>query len=183
MVKIAKLNIKYKSIYRSLEPTWCPAVKDWVAFNNQGWKHFRYRGDGSRRIIAELSSRLKLIPFIPEIVAGAQSYEIKKMGNTCYYSLQSGTVRVILRKVGNGKLHYYSIFSTRKTKKPSKWKLFCYACFFGLGFNHGRVQGFPLTSTLGFYNSRCTMSRLMCIISQWFCQTLKLLPKERRSES
>ena len=123
MVKIAKLRARYEPIYKGLNPIWCPAIKSMVVFNSRGWKHLRFDGTGKRRDPKDLIMRLKLIPSISSVIENARSIKIYRRKDVLYYLItqeDERNIRVVLRKVRNGKTHFYSIFRGNKTKKPSK---------------------------------------------------------------
>ena len=123
MAKISKLKSKYKPIYRSLKPVWYPPLNRLVYFNNYGWNHFRFHREGERRGRAEVTRRMKLIPYIPSMIKLGILVGKLYRNPVLYYKItathpSSGkAVVLILRRVKEGKLHYFSAFYSTKTKK------------------------------------------------------------------
>lgn len=134
MGSINSLKNKYKPMYDSLRASknMCPILKEEVNFKNVGWTHFRYDGNGKRRSPANIAMRLNLIPYLLSVITNSTSYssktELNKKGKTVtYYELSceadvSGKkkhVTVVLSRIDNGQLHYFSVRYTPNSKKKN----------------------------------------------------------------
>src|SRR3989339_408294 len=137
MGKINELKEKIRVQYKATGSIWCPAVKDNVLFNHYGFSHLTHDSTGHRRPHKEIELRLHLVLLASEVIKKAKSIIqfpdgkypstiiIKgKQRPVVYYEIahyvqsQKEHVTVILRRIEEGKLHYYSVRRTRnKIKK------------------------------------------------------------------
>lgn len=115
-------------IYQAIGSVACPGLGgEQVRFNRQGWAHIlRKRRRRPRR---EQYARLSLIPLAARILANpAPCIEYREMtsrtGQAVRYwafaeSVDARRIKVVVRQVGNGDKHFYSIFAANK-KSPSR---------------------------------------------------------------
>lgn len=128
------LKEKTHKHYRTFGSLWCPGVKDNVIFNMHGWVHLSFDSRGHRRSNKNIALRLHLFTHVAEVVKNAnvltkppEQREIfirGKKRSVTYYEIAHGCdggkqhLTVILRRIEDGKLHYYSVRRTsNKTKK------------------------------------------------------------------
>lgn len=110
----------------------CPVINERVMFNNQGWKHISFDGKGHRRNSKSIYMRLKLVIFAPEVIQQAstvikdeiRTLQINNVDRKVRFielalSIKNSRshVTVILRRIEEGTLHYYSV---RRTKNKVK---------------------------------------------------------------
>lgn len=110
---------------------YCPFMKEIVYFNNQGFHHATHDGRGHIRNEADARMRLHLLSCVNDVIERASHFvkppelvpkidpNNKTNKEIQYYELEyrfSATkqVIVVLRKIGNGRLHYYSIRYAKK---------------------------------------------------------------------
>ena len=102
----------YKSKYYSIRSIYCLALKETVCFNNYGFNHlirknrkYRTKTDRKRRFL--LLNRVGII-----LGRGAVKDYVKK-GKKKFWSIEYKNNFVILRKINNKELHFYSIFDKK----------------------------------------------------------------------
>jgi len=112
----------------------CPLLKEEVFFNKDGFYHATHDGRGKLRNKSDATMRLHLLPWIYRVIKKSRTHasppriipisdpENKTGKEIVFYELsykfklaKNKTVSVILRKIGNGQLHYFSVRYT-KTK-------------------------------------------------------------------
>ena len=120
--------------YKAIGSLWCSAIKDTVFFNNHGWIHLRYDSKGHKRIAAAIRLRFFLLQHVSEVIQQSKVMLKQTSGfitsrngvqrRVTYYEIAHKVnkgkyhITVILRRIEEGKLHYYSIRRTRaKIKK------------------------------------------------------------------
>ncbi len=111
---------KYKEEYYQIGFVVCCAIGDKKVFiNSYGFKHLIRKGRIPRSK-KERQNRLALIIHIQEALQNGVLIEIRKeyKGNVkmitfwCIeYYIQTKNIRVILRRIKNGKIHFFSIYS------------------------------------------------------------------------
>lgn len=124
-LSITDLVALRKLEYRRLQPTKCPLLNnELVFFNKNGFFHLTH--DGRRRIRnpADQRMRLNLLPQVCKVIKDATAFgspirvipaQDNKFGKAItYYEIIYRTspkrcIAVVIRRIGNGQLHYYSI--------------------------------------------------------------------------
>jgi len=127
MKKTFKLQFsEYKKLFKKLNRTLCPALQnEYVYYNNQGFnhiisKHRRYRS------VNDAIRRICLLSFVESIIKethSIHSYRISKSLNSIarFWEIQQKkvvagelrTVSVILRKINEGNIHFFSVFDSK----------------------------------------------------------------------
>ena len=123
------LTTSTKETYDGIDSVYCPVLKSKVYFNSIGFRHLRYKPDGTARKLVEIIYKMTLFPLaIPSIknsvgivderdinfrVGRKNNSKIKK-AKTFSLVAQVGAknpvaVRVIILRVGDGKHVFYSI--------------------------------------------------------------------------
>jgi len=121
---IKDLKAETHKLYKSVGSMWCRAVKNNVVFNKYGWVHLSFERGGKRRRPRDLKLRHHLFQYVHEIV-GRCRVMIEKEGTVKskrgvvrkvkYYELvywckaEKRHISVILRRIEEGNLHYYSV--------------------------------------------------------------------------
>ncbi|MBR3323575.1 hypothetical protein IKG16_01680 [Candidatus Saccharibacteria bacterium] len=138
-IDTSKLAIKAlielrKIDYQKWQPISCPLLDgDLVYFNKDGFYHLTHNGRGKIRNQSDQRMRLNLLPNAPVVIKRARGFgamprtipaaENKYGKDILFYELvyQFNTkkaVTVVIRKIGNGQLHFYSVrFCKRKVSK------------------------------------------------------------------
>ena len=102
-----------RSEYRDYRPISCPLLGDKVIFNTEGFEHILFRKRKKERSLIERVVRLTLLPFARLTISNATGYEFRKHADIQYWGLElaigDARIRVVLKKVGNGELQFWSI--------------------------------------------------------------------------
>ena len=141
MVKpsLSDLIAERRQRYNATKNIYCSLLKEIIYFNNKGFFHITHDGRDKLRTEADATMRLNLIPHIraviknstklnrpPVLVPKTQTKEGKELA---YYELyhylgrgknkrKTGII-VVLRRVGNGRLHFYSVrYASNKQNRP-----------------------------------------------------------------
>jgi len=125
--------------YDTHPSTHCPALRADVIFNAKGFHHLQSHTDGKMRTVKEQLHKINLLPFVVQIIKTASHVEHrnrmapaarkkvdgkKVIKNVDYWSItgtpetSSEQIKIILRKVGNGQLHFWSVMKLKKRKVP-----------------------------------------------------------------
>lgn len=109
-----------RSWYKKIGKVFCPVLNEWVFFNAQGFRHLRYNGFGKERDKKQQIFRINLLQYSISVIKLAQNVSehriYRKMGtNVQYWRLEylaskKDSIVVILRRVGSGKIIFYSIW-------------------------------------------------------------------------
>lgn len=130
-----KLLEKRRKEYKNYFPIICPCIKELINFNSEGFNHLQFHINGMPRKQPERIYKLNLLPLaIPTIKLAnrLEKYDCRKgfIGKKDknrgkikkeieYWAIMASVgknkirVRVILRKIGNGKIHFWSIMKLR----------------------------------------------------------------------
>ena len=117
-----------KITYRAIGTIYCPLLKEDVFFNSDGLHHLRYHTDGTARTVSESIYKLTLFPLVIPVIKNAPSIAEKRIvriktgrkksahqKNGEMYALVAEVgkkpiaIRVILMRIGNGKLVFRSV--------------------------------------------------------------------------
>ncbi len=132
--KFKELLDKRKSEYITWDKVFCKSLNKDVRFNMRGFNHLRFKTDNTPRHPKEAMYKMGLLPLVPTVIKLANKvdrYEKRSapVGGTRtkvvkeieYWSLiatvgqQKVKIKVIIRRIGDGKLHFWSVM-----KVPSK---------------------------------------------------------------
>ena len=134
--------------YKSIGSVFCPYFKKAVTFNSDGFHHLRYKVSGSEREKSAQLYKFSLLAGAVEIITASgtlQQYrkqwgavgrkkntdgsrEMKEMEYFAFEGiLGEGSsmmrIKAIVRKVGNGEPHFWSVMSDADLKRKSSYKL------------------------------------------------------------
>jgi hypothetical protein len=125
-----KAKRQAKECYRKIGRVWCPALNDYVTFNDAGFRHLIWRGKASRSR-KEQTRRFSLLPHAPSIVSLSTTYiEYRKeqrrtttgswgtkrtlFSTVRFWKLvgenNGGKISVIIQQFSKGQKHFLSIF-------------------------------------------------------------------------
>jgi hypothetical protein len=129
--KFQKLLKERREDYNTWVPVYCLALREHVFFNAMGFGHLRFKVDGTPRNPKEQMYKLGLLPLVRPTVHNAVTIERyerrlapfnskKKDGQKIlkeieYWAIVStvgkrkSKIKVILRKIGTGKIHFWSV--------------------------------------------------------------------------
>lgn len=126
--------IRRRIWYKTIKHCYCPALKQNIVFNSKGFQHLLFDGLGHARSNKERVYRLKLLSFVVTVIKKCQkiheytkpTYSNKLGKNIEYWVLKESVnkqkliVTVILRRIGDGNIIFYSVWSkqNKTTKKP-----------------------------------------------------------------
>lgn len=126
------------SLYAHTRPILSPALGERVSFTAEGFNHILFKGSRSERERPSQIMRFKLLPRAIRLIEHANTfqefeemsreYEVKvrkkrrlKTKLVRYWGIiaifEERKIKVILRKIGNGKLHFWSIVPAWTTNK------------------------------------------------------------------
>lgn len=122
---------KRRKEYKLFNRVYCPCLSQYINFNSDGFNHLRFKVDGTPRNPKEQMYKMGLLPLvIPVIKNATQVQDYRKMmapigrkkidgkknlKEVKYWSLiavvgrRKAKVKVIIRKIGTGKLHFWSV--------------------------------------------------------------------------
>lgn len=119
-----KIKEEAKELYRVIGQVWCPRLNDYVFFNKKGFDHFIWKGKSSRPKIDQIN-RFSLIKYAPLIISDASAsmthslwtHHTSLKPTIHFWGFTSRTekksIRVVVRQIGKGRKHFFSIFSER----------------------------------------------------------------------
>ena len=129
-----------RTYYKSIYNIFCPALKNTILFQSAGFKHIIYKSHGNIRDKPSQVMRFQLlrhVTYLVKITTTIQEYEEtiqrfhyykKKVGKKVLFQKQvyywgiiaiinNNKIKVILRKVGNGNIHFWSVIPAWITSK------------------------------------------------------------------
>ncbi len=117
-----------KDLYGKWKPIFCKALGETIHFTMRGFNHLLYKINNVPRHNDEAMYKLGLLPLVRSVIYSAKNTEkyekrIAPIGGTRkriykeieYWSIvsivgrQNTRVRVVLRKIGNGPVHFWSV--------------------------------------------------------------------------
>jgi len=128
--KFKELLDKRRSEYKAYPPMFCQVLRDYVIFNSDGFMHLRFHIDGTPRKPEEQMYKLGLLPLVRPTIHLSPRAEYEKrlapigrkknngqkiLKEVQYWALeaivgkQNVKLKVVLRKIGTGKLHFWSV--------------------------------------------------------------------------
>jgi hypothetical protein len=133
-----KLRDAAQEIYSQTKPLYSPALGEQIVFTAEGFNHILFKGSRSIRELPSQLMRFKLLPRAIRLIAHAntfQEYEettkqfvvkVRKKRETRtkivrYWGIiaifEDRKIKVILRKIGEGQLQFWSIVPAWTTNK------------------------------------------------------------------
>ncbi len=118
---------KSKEIYKNFKPVKSPLGLE-VYFNAKGFNHITFKNPRNPRTIGDQTNRLKILQTAYDLVGHANTYqEYEKIPEripnkqTEYWGLiaiyKNTKLKVILRKIGNGQVHFWSVIPAHTTSE------------------------------------------------------------------
>lgn len=115
--------------YKAVGQKLCPYLKQKVAFNSKGFWHIIYSARNKKRDLKTRQLRFRLLPLAVRVIsltATLQEFELLKRQQITYYGfiaiVDGWKIKVIVKKVGNGKPYFYSVIpnwvTNRKRDRP-----------------------------------------------------------------
>lgn len=132
---IYKLIREKRKKYDLTKNIYCPFLQEVIYFNNKGFFHATHTGRGRSRSESDSRMRLYLLDDVNEVISRCSSFGnpprvvSKNHPNNStgkeiiFYELiyrfnKNKEVVVIIRRIGNGRLHYYSVRFAKKQNRP-----------------------------------------------------------------
>lgn len=127
-MKLVIFKNKIHKKYKKFGTVYCKAINENISFNNRGWTHISFDGKGHRRKNKNIIMRLNLVLYAHEVIRRANKVikdemkerlvkgvkrKIRNVEIACDIKGTKKHITVILRKIGDGNFHYYSV---RRTK-------------------------------------------------------------------
>jgi len=108
---------QYKQEYYSIGHIICPVLNnEKVYFNNYGFNHL-IRKRGVKRYIWDTKRRMVLLKYVKRVINSKNTEVEYRKDKQKFWALikiiQGRKIKVILRKIGKGKLHFFSIFELK----------------------------------------------------------------------
>lgn len=134
-VELKSNTLKY---YSGLNPIRCPALNNIITFKSVGFNHIIYQKANHERDRESQMLRLKLLPLAVKLIGLSTTYQeyesiIQKLSiqrhsvrthqnkEVIFWGLiaiiDNRKIKVILRKIGNGDIHFWSIIPSWTTNK------------------------------------------------------------------
>ena len=122
---------KQKALYKSLKPTFCPAIQATVSFNADGLNHLLYDKHRPRNHNHK-HYRMALIDYIVEVIMKSPRAIQESFSNPPVQlwildwveieddKKNKHEIKVILRKKGNGNVHFWSVMQKRNNSKNKR---------------------------------------------------------------
>ena len=146
--RFKKILIEAEANYKDVGSVHCPYFNKKVTFNSDGFHHLRYKVAGSEREKAAQMYKFSLLAGAVELISASgtlQQYrkqwgavgrkkntdgsrDMKEMEYFAFEGiLGEGSsmmrIKAIVRKVGNGEPHFWSVMSDADLKRKSSYKL------------------------------------------------------------
>ena len=100
---------KARLIYKSLAPVFCPILKDWVQFNDHGFRHILIKNNRARPKNDQIR-RFRLLPRARKVISGAIRYVYRQgKHDASFWSVTDGKVKILIRQINTGRKHFFSI--------------------------------------------------------------------------
>jgi len=133
-----KLRDDAQTLYAGTKPVRSPALDDQVSFTSEGFNHIIFKGPRHERERSSQIMRFKLLPRALRLLAHANTFqefeetlkefEVKtrkkrerKSKPVRYWGIiaifEGRKIKVILRRIGDGQLHFWSIVPAWTTNK------------------------------------------------------------------
>lgn len=133
-----KLREDAGSLYAATRPVLSPALNEVVSFTAEGFNHLMFKGPRRERDRLSQITRFKLVPRATRLIAHANTFqefeetikefEVKtrkkrerKSKPVRYWGIiaifEGRKIKVIIRKVGNGNPHFWSVIPAWTTNK------------------------------------------------------------------
>lgn len=130
-IPLNELIKKRRKAYETTKNIYCPYLKEVVYFNNKGFFHATHNGKGKIRNESDSRMRLNLLTSVNTVISRSTHFgsppRVKPKGHPenktgkevieyelAYRFSKNKEVSVILRRIGNGRLHYCSVRYTNK---------------------------------------------------------------------
>ncbi len=133
-----KIREDARRLYDDARPVLSPALGDQVRFTAEGFNHIIFKGPRRERERASQVMRFKLLPRAIRLVAHANTFQefeetikkfdvktrkkrVRKSKSVLYWGIiaifEGRKIKVILRKIGDGQLHFWSIVPAWTTNR------------------------------------------------------------------
>lgn len=133
-----------QTLYAAAKPIFSPALKDTVMFTAEGFNHIMFKGSRRQREFPSQIMRFKLLPRAIRLLAYANTFQefeetskefeiktrkrrVRKNKLVRYWGIiaifEGRKIKVIVRKIGDGKPHFWSIVPAWTTNKYRDAKL------------------------------------------------------------
>ena len=116
-------NQAYRN-YKAVGHRLCPYLKQEVTFNSKGFWHIIYSARNKKRDLKTRQLRFLLLPLAVRVIsltATLQEFELLKKQQITYYGfiaiIDGWKIKVIVKKVGNGKPYFYSVIPNWVTNR------------------------------------------------------------------
>ena len=134
------VHMKAHAMYMKIRtPIKCMCLNQFVHFNAKGFHHLIYDGTGRTRTIKEQNYKFSLIPLIVPVIMNSSEAVYRKskekenrkkdskIKDIEYWGLtalvgknKDKKVKVILRRVGNGRIIFWSVMKMNTSKNTKK---------------------------------------------------------------
>ena len=120
-----------KQLYKNIKPCYCKAVRAMVYFNSEGLRHLLYDKHRPRNF-KEKHYPISLINYLHEVVTKANAATQQVFANPpCQIWILEWVevedikgakykIKVVIRKLGNGNFHFWSVMQKRNKKNTTK---------------------------------------------------------------
>lgn len=134
MKDIRVLMKQRRDFYKKISFVFCPVLNENIYFTSNGFNHLLYESNRKPRKLSERCLKLECLKYAPKVLRQSQIQPTVRQVNRIVkgvvkavfqygvtYEVQSGrTMRVIIEKVGNGKMTFLSVMPHDKKSKTKK---------------------------------------------------------------
>lgn len=130
-IKITRENSRV--FYQKIGSIYCPYLSEKIYFSSEGFNHLRYRSARCERDHKTQYLRYRLLYLVPRLLALTHTLqEYEKRDSEAHSSvrffgfiaiLDHRKIKVIVKRVGDGRFHFWSIIPNWRTRKKSDQKL------------------------------------------------------------
>lgn len=133
------------SFYSGIKKVFSPALKEDIIFSAEGFNHLVFKGSRSEREKSSQILRFKLLPLVVKLIKLSTTHQefeetikefdvkerkkrIRKAKSVKYWGIiaiiDSRKIKVILRKIGDGGVHFWSVIPAWVTNKYRDTRFF-----------------------------------------------------------
>ena len=124
-----------KEIYKNFKKVISPALSSEVFFNSKGFNHITFKNNRNPRTVGDQINRLNIIDIAYELIKHSNTYQEYEKVNLVdgkikeYWGIiaifKNTKIKVILRKIGNGNIHFWSVIPAHTTseKRDGNFKM------------------------------------------------------------
>lgn len=133
-----KVRDDTRSLYNDAKPVYSPALNENIYFTSEGFNHLIFKAPRKERDRSSQMMRFKLVPRAIRLIEHANTFQefeetirefevktrkkrVKKSKSVRYWGIiaifEGRKIKIILRKIGEGQMHFWSVIPSWTTNK------------------------------------------------------------------